>query len=51
MGFGSNESVTGIFSKQCSQLDKEVDVANTLLARDYKGFGNQGMNGVLECKR
>lgn len=51
MGFGSNETVTGIFSKQCGQFDKEVDVANTLLARDYKGFGNQGMNGVLECKR
>ena len=51
MGFGSNEAVTGIFSRQCSQFDKEVDVANTLLARDYKGFGNQGMNGVLECKK
>lgn len=44
------KSITGIFSKQCSQLDKETSIANTLLARDYKGFGNQGMNGVLECR-
>lgn len=25
-------------------------MANALLARDYKGFGNQGMNGVIERK-
>ena len=37
-----------IFSEQCQKFDKEIDVANTLLARDYKGFGNQGMNGVIE---
>lgn len=45
MGYGSN--LTGLFSKQCSQFEKETDVANTLLARDYKGFGNQPMNGVI----
>jgi hypothetical protein len=33
------------------QFDREIDVANTLLARDYKGFGNQGMNGVITKKR
>lgn len=49
MGYGSGIK-TGLFSKQCSQFDKEIDVANTLLARDYKGFGNQAMNGVIECK-
>ena len=42
------KKTTGIFSKQCNCFDKYSDVANTLLARDYKGFGNQGMNGVLE---
>ena len=26
------------------------DVAKTLCARDYKGFGNQSMNGVIEWK-
>lgn len=50
MGYGSGIK-TGLFSKQCSQFDKEIDVANTLLARDYKGFGNQSMNGVIECKK
>lgn len=35
-----------ILSNQATKLDQEVDTANTLLARDYKGFGNQGMNAV-----
>jgi hypothetical protein len=30
---------------------KPIDIANTLLARDYKGFGNQAMNGVIEIER
>jgi hypothetical protein len=49
MGYGS--SMTGLFSKQCSQFKKETDVANTLLARDYKGFGNQPMNGVITYEK
>ncbi len=43
--------MTGLFSKQCSQFEREIDEANTLLARDYKGFGNQSMNGVIKCKK
>lgn len=39
--------VTGILSQKGEKFNKETDVANTLLARDYKGFGNQGMNGVM----
>lgn len=35
-------------SKKGSQLDGYSDVAMTLLARDYKGFGNQQMTGVVE---
>ena len=27
-----------------------VDVACTLMARDYKGLNNYGSNGVLECR-
>ena len=27
------------------------DVSNTLMARDYKEFGNQAMNGVIECQK
>lgn len=26
----------------------ETDIASCLMARDYKGFGNQLMNGVVE---
>lgn len=29
-------------------VKKEIDVAHTLLARDYKGFGNQDMSAVVE---
>lgn len=42
--------ITGIFSKQCSSFDREPDMACSLMARDYKGFGNQNMNGVIKCK-
>lgn len=31
-----------------SEVVKQIDVACTLCARDYKGFGNQAMNGVIE---
>ena len=48
MGYGSDLTI-GLFSKQCSIFNKEIDVANTLLARDYKGFGNQSMNGVINA--
>jgi hypothetical protein len=29
----------------------ETDIATTLMARDYKGFGNQSMNGVIEWNK
>lgn len=32
------------------QIEKQIDIATTLMARDYKGFGNQSMNGVIEWK-
>ena len=38
---------TGTLSNKGENFDKETDIVNTLLARDYKGFGNQGMNGVI----
>lgn len=43
-----NEQTTAIISKQGTCLDKITDIACTLMARDYKGFGNQGTNGVVE---
>ena len=36
---------------QGATLDKQIDIAATLMARDYKGFGNQSMNGVIEEQR
>lgn len=41
------ETTTGILSKQATLFEGETEVANTLLARDYKGFGNQGMTCVV----
>ena len=51
MGSHSRELTAGLFSNQCGKFEREIDVANTLLARDYKGFGNQPMNGVIESNR
>lgn len=32
------------------RIGKQTDVAACLMARDYKGFGNQQLgNGVIEC--
>lgn len=39
--------ITGLFSNKGEKYEKEIEFANTLLARDYKGFGNQAMNGVM----
>ena len=37
---------TGV-SMNRNEINSEVEVAHTLLARDYKGFGNQNMTGVV----
>ena len=39
------------FANKCRELTHETDVATTLMARDYKGFGNQQMTGVVEIER
>ena len=39
---------TWLLSEMGTKAEKKIDVASTLMARDYKGFGNQGMNGVIE---
>jgi DNA (cytosine-5)-methyltransferase 1 len=44
----AEEKAGCIISEQGRKLEKHIDIANTLMARDYKGFGNQGMNGVIE---
>ena len=30
---------------------EKIDVAGTLMAIDYKGVNNFGMNGVVECQK
>ena len=31
-----------------SEIVKRIDISATLMARDFKGFGNQLMTGVVE---
>lgn len=39
----------GVLVKDCGKtIVRVTDIACTLLARDYKGFGHQQMNGVIE---
>lgn len=40
---------TVIVRNQAREITKQTDVASCLMARDYKGFGNQEMNAVIEC--
>lgn len=46
----SKQTEPVLLKEQGSELEKFTDIASTLMARDYKGFGNQGMNGVIEWK-
>lgn len=41
---------TVLLKGQGATLDKQIDIATTLMARDYKGFDNYGSNGVIEWK-
>ena len=38
-------------SKGATKIDSLTSIANTLLARDFKSFGNQSMNAVVEYER
>ena len=40
-----------IVSKCCTQLNKTTNIAPTIMARDYKGFGNQNMLAIVEIKK
>lgn len=42
---------TGLLSNYGTKLEKKTDVATCLMARDYKGFGKQTINGVIECQK
>ncbi len=39
-----------LLSEKGTKLERETDIASTLMARDYKGFGNQAMTGVVEVR-
>ena len=41
-----SRSETVLLKGQGATLDKQIDIA-----RDYKGFGNQSMNGVIEWNK
>ena len=45
-----SQTETLLLSNQATQIEKQIDIATILMARDYKGFGNQSMNGVIEWK-
>lgn len=45
------QAETLLLSNQATQIEKRIDIATTLMARDYKGFGNQPMNGVIEWNK
>lgn len=42
--------ITVLVKNKGSEITKETEISNTLLARDYKGFGNQEMNAVMYIK-
>ena len=46
---GQTETV--LLKNQCNDFERHTDIATTLMARDYKGFGNQSMNGVIEWSK
>ena len=42
---------TWSLKNQGNEIGKRIETATTILARDYKGFGNQEMTGVIEWKQ
>ena len=45
-----NFNLTCLLKNKATEISKITDKANTLMARDYKGFGNQEMNAVIQIK-
>ena len=50
MGYDFRQKAVKV-SGQCGFFEKFTDLASTILARDYKGFGNQEGTAVIENKR
>jgi DNA-cytosine methyltransferase len=47
----TTESIPYLISNQGKTLDRETDKSHSLMARDYKGFGNQSMTGIVEVDK
>ena len=47
VGFGCCQQGV-MLSKYATKIDSLTDIANTIMARDFKSFANQAMNGVIE---
>lgn len=50
-GQKDNESQSVLVKNQATEYTRTVDTANTLMARDWKGFGNQDMVAIVESER
>lgn len=46
----NSKSETWLLKNSGEVAEKPIDVAVTLMARDYKGLDNYGRNGVIEWK-
>lgn len=46
----NSKSETWLLKNRGEVAEKPIDVAVTLMARDYKGLGSYGGNGVIEWK-
>ena len=44
----SNQMVPVLLRKKQTEYVKNIEVANTLLARDYKGAGNEDFVSIIE---
>ena len=40
-----------LLKNQATEVTRPIEVANTLMARDWKGYGNQEMVAVVECNK
>ena len=45
-----NDSQTILVKNQATEYTRTIDTANTLMARDWKGYGNQDMVAIVESK-
>ena len=46
----NKKSETVLLSQCGTKFEKRIDICPTLMARDYKGFGNQEKEAVIECQ-